>query len=41
MLDKLEDSIAHLLAFSSAATKALVEEDSAISVDFRDFKGVD
>ena len=41
MLDKPEDSIAHPLAFSSAATEASVEEDSAISVDFRDFKGVD
>ena len=40
MLNKLEDSIAHLLAFSSAATKAIVEENSAVSVNFRDFKGV-
>ena len=41
MFDKPEDSIVQPLAFSSAATKALVEEDSAVSVNFCDFKGVD
>ena len=41
MFDKLEDSIVQPLAFSSAATEASVEEDSAVSVDFRDFEGVD
>jgi hypothetical protein len=40
MLDKLEDSIVQPLAFSSAATEASMEEDSAVSVNFRDFKGV-
>jgi hypothetical protein len=40
MLNKPEDSIVQLLAFSSAATEALIEEDSAVSVNFRDFKGV-
>ncbi|KAG9383840.1 Dimer-Tnp-hAT multi-domain protein [Pyrenophora tritici-repentis] len=41
MFDKPEDSIVQPLAFSSAATEASVEEDSAVSVDFRDFEGVD
>jgi hypothetical protein len=41
MYDKPEDSIVQPLAFSSAATEASVEEDSAVSVDFRDFEGVD
>jgi hypothetical protein len=41
MFDKLEDSIVQPLAFSSAVTEASVEEDSAVSVDFRDFEGVD
>jgi hypothetical protein len=41
MLDKPEDSVVPPLAFSSAATEALVEEDSSISVDLRDFEGVD
>jgi hypothetical protein len=40
MLDKPEDSIVQPLAFSSTATEALME-DSAASVNFRDFKGVD
>jgi hypothetical protein len=40
MLNKLENSIIQLLAFSSAATEVLIEEDSAISVNFRNFKSV-
>jgi hypothetical protein len=41
MFDKPENSIVQPLAFSSAATEALVEEDSAVSVNFRNFEGVD
>ncbi|KAF2820898.1 hypothetical protein CC86DRAFT_386925 [Ophiobolus disseminans] len=40
MLNKPEDSIVQPLAFSSAATEASIEDDSAVSVDFRDFEGV-
>jgi hypothetical protein len=41
MFDKPENSIVQPLAFSSAAIEALVEEDSAVSVNFRNFEGVD
>jgi hypothetical protein len=40
MFDKPENSIVQPLAFSSAAIEALVEEDSAVSVNFRNFEGV-
>jgi hypothetical protein len=36
-----ENSVIQPLAFSGAATEASVEEDSAVSVDFRDSEGVD